>query len=144
MHLRSLLALVPPVVAAPMAALRGGSQRARVEYGRRRIGRAALRKPQEHAQIVDHLLEHSRPYPPLRLLVDRLPPQQVVGHVSPRAAGAHDPPQPVEDLAQIVLALGRVLPNEREIRSHERPLLIGNIAWVWFSRIHAQMLPFLS
>src|SRR5215211_4165879 len=72
MHLRSLLALVP-VVAAPMATLRGGSQRARVEYGRRRRWRPALRKPQKHAQIVDHLLEHSRSYPPLPLLVDRLP-----------------------------------------------------------------------
>src|SRR5829696_3822604 len=72
MHLRALLALVP-VVAAPMDALRGRSQRARVEYGRRRIGRLALRKPQKYAQIGDHLLEHTRFEPSLRLLVDRLP-----------------------------------------------------------------------
>jgi hypothetical protein len=74
------------------------------------------------------------------LLVDRLPWRQVVGHVSPRRAGAHDPPQPVQDLAQIVLALGGVLPNEREIWGDERPLLVRNIAGVWFSSSHAQML----
>src|SRR5215212_11813389 len=104
-----------------MPALRGGSQSARVKYGRRRVRRPALRKPQKHTQIVDHLLEDARFYPPLRLLVDRLPRRQVVGHVSPRGAGAYDPPQSVEDLAQIVLALGCVFPNEREVRSKERP-----------------------
>ena len=31
-----------------------------------------------------------------------------------------------------------------EIRSQERPLFVGNIAWVWFSSIHAQMLSSLS
>src|SRR5918995_6543694 len=123
MHLRSLLALVP-VVAAPMAALRGGSQGARVEYGRRRIGRAALRKPQEHAQIVDHLLEDARFYPSLCLLVDCLPRWQIVGHVSPRGAGAYDPPQAIQYLAQVVLALGRVLPNEGEVGSDKLLLFV--------------------
>src|SRR5215210_5522900 len=143
MHLGALLALVP-VVTAPRAALGGGSQRARVQYRRLRLRSPALRKPQEYAQIVDHLLEHARFYPPLRLLVDSLPRRQVVGHVSPGGAGAYDPPQPVEDLAQIVFALGCVLPHEREVRSQEGPLFVGNVAWVWFSSIHAKMLSSLS
>src|SRR5215212_8339750 len=58
-YLRTLLAL-RPVVAAPRAALRGGLQGAGVQYGWRRIGRSALRKAQQYAQVVDHLLEHSR------------------------------------------------------------------------------------
>src|SRR5215208_4220829 len=72
MHLRSLLALVA-VVAAPRAALGGGSHFARLQYGRKRLRSPALRDPQEHAQIVDHLLEHSRFEPPPRLLVYGLP-----------------------------------------------------------------------
>ena len=47
----------------------------------------------QYAQIVDHLLEDARSYPPLRLLVDGLPWRKVVGHVAPRRTGAHDPPQ---------------------------------------------------
>ena len=100
----------------------------------------AFRKPQQHAQIVDHLLEDARIDPSLCLLVDGLPRRQVVGHVSPRRAGAHDPSQGVEDLAKVVIALGCVLSDERQIRSDERPLLVGNIARVWFSSSHAEML----
>jgi hypothetical protein len=63
-----------------------------------------------------------------------------VGHVSPRRAGAYDPPQPVEDLAQIVLALRGVLSDEREVRSDEVPLFVRNVTGVWFSSSHDQML----
>src|SRR5215217_7517656 len=105
MHLRALLVFVS-VVATPRAALGGRPQRARVHYGRRRLRSPLLRKPQKYAQIVDHLLEHSRLEPSLRLLVDGFPRRQVVGHVSPRRAGAYDPPQPVQDLAKFILALG--------------------------------------
>src|ERR671921_2231508 len=72
MHLRALLVLVS-VVAAPRAALGGRPQRARVHYGRLRLRSPLLRKPQKYAQIVDHLLEHSRLEPSLRLLVDGFP-----------------------------------------------------------------------
>src|SRR5215217_3360893 len=71
-----------------------------------RLRSPLLRKPQKYAQIVDHLLEHSCLEPSLRLLVEGFPRRQVVRHVSPRRAGAYDPPQPVQDLAKIVLALG--------------------------------------
>src|SRR5829696_4025637 len=141
MYLRALLALVS-VVAAPRAALGGRPQRARVHYGRRGLGRPFFRKAQKYAQIVDHLLEYSRFEPPLRLLVDRLPGGQVVGHVSPRGAGAYNPPQPVEDLAQVVVALGSVFSDEREVRGDEVPLFVGNVAWVRFSCSHARMLTF--
>src|SRR5215212_3676420 len=48
-----------PIVAAPRAALRRALQGAGVQYGCRRIGRSALRKPQKYTQIVDHLLEYA-------------------------------------------------------------------------------------
>src|SRR5215208_1760403 len=140
MHLRALLVLVS-VVAAPRAALGGRPQRARVHYGRLRLRSPLLRKPQEeYAQIVDHLLEDSRLEPSLRLLVDGFPRRQVVRHVSPRRAGAYDPPQPVQDLAKIVLALRGVLSDEREVWGHERPLFVRNVTGVWFSSSHDQML----
>src|SRR5215203_466579 len=140
MYLRALLALVS-VVAAPRAALGGRPKLAREHYGRRGLGRPFFRKAQKYAQILDHLLEHSRFYPPLRLLVDRLPGGQVVGHVSPRRAGAYNPPQPVEDLAQVVVSLGSIFSDEREVRGEEVPLFVGNVTGVWFSSSHEQMLP---
>ena len=80
--------------------------------------------PSERAQIVDHILEYSRFYPPLRLLVDGLPRRKVVGHVAPRRACSHHPPQSVEDLAQVVLALGCILSHESQVRSHEVPFFV--------------------
>src|SRR5215217_5869666 len=123
------------------AALRRGLQGAGVQYGCRRIGRSALRKPQEYAQIVDHLLEYAGLQPPPRLLVDGFPRRQVVRHVAPGGAGVHDPPQSIEHLAQIVVALWGVFSNERQVGDNKRPLFVGNVAWVCFSSIHARMLP---
>src|SRR4051812_27799984 len=101
MHLRSLLAL-GSVVAATRPTLGSRAQGARVEYGCRGLGRSTCRKAQKHAQIVDHRLEDLRRQPPPRLLVDGFPWWQVVGHVAPWRAGFHDPPESIEDLAQIV------------------------------------------
>src|SRR5918994_4669462 len=139
-YLRTLLAL-RPVIAAPRAALRCGLQGARVQYGRRRVGRSTLRKPQEYAQIVDHLFEDTRREPPPRLLVCGFPRRQVVWHIAPGRASTHDPPQSIEHFAQVVVALWSVFSNERQVRSNKRPLFVGNVAWVWFSSRHTRMLP---
>src|SRR5215204_2783863 len=139
-YLRSFLAL-RPVVATPRATLRRGLQGARVHYGFSRIGRSALRKPQEYTQIVDHLLEYASLQPPPRLLVDGFPRRQVVWHIAPGGACAHDPPQSIEHLAQIVVALWSVFSNERQVRGNKRPLFVGNVTWVRFSVRHARMLP---
>src|SRR5215213_4552335 len=142
-NLRALLSF-GPVVAAPRTALRGGAQGTRVDNRGRRIGGSACRKAQQYAQVVDHRLEHPCPKPPPRLLVDGFPRRQVVGHVSPRRAGADHPPQSVEYLSEVVIALGCVLPEECQVRGDERPLFVGNVAWVWFSSSHTPMLSFLS
>src|SRR3712207_1640026 len=131
-YLRTLLAR-RPVIAAPRAALRRGLQGAGVQYGCRRIGRSALRKPQEYAQIVDHLLEYASLQPPPRLLIDGFPWRQVVWHIAPGRAGAHDPPQSIERLAPVVVALWSVFSNERQVRGNKRPLFVGSVAWGWFS-----------
>ena len=87
-----------------------------------------------------HLLEHSRFEPPLGLLIDGFPRRQVVWHVSPRRSGANHPPQSVEHLAKVVVALGSVLSEERQIRSYKGPLFVGNVARIWFSCSHTKML----
>jgi hypothetical protein len=93
---------------------------------------------------VDHRFEDTRRDPPPRLLVDSFPRRKVVWHIAPGRAGSYDPPQPVENLAQIVVALWSVFSNERQIRGNKRPLFVGYITWVWFSSSHAKMLPFPS
>ena len=96
------------------------------------------------AQIVGHLLEDPGGEPPLRLLIDGRPGRQVVGHVAPLGACPHDPPKPVENLAQLVAALRGILADERQVGGDEGPLFVGNVAWVWFSVLHTNMLPLPS
>src|SRR5207249_11674018 len=74
--------------------------------------------------------------PALRLLLDGAPRRQIVGHPPPRTAGAHKPPQAVEQFAQRVLALRGGLVHERHVRHTERPLIGADItgitlAWNW-------------
>ena len=59
-----------------------------------------------------------------------------MGQVAPRRAGSHHPPQYVQHLTQVVLALGRVLSNKREVWGGERPLFVRNVARVRFSSRH--------
>src|SRR5829696_4994436 len=128
-YLRALLAL-RSIVAAPRTALRRALQGAGVQYGCCRIGRSALRKAQKYAQVVDHRLEDASLQPPPRLLVDGFPRRQVVWHIAPGRAGAHYPPQSIEHLTQVVVALWSVFSNERQVRGNKRPLFVGNVAWV--------------
>jgi hypothetical protein len=48
---------------------------------------------------------------------------------------------PLNTSRRIVVSSGRVLSDERHIRSDKGPLFVGNVAWVWFSSSHAKMLP---
>jgi hypothetical protein len=51
--------------------------------------------------------------------------RQIVGYVAPRGAGAYNPPQAIQYLAQeVVLALWGVLPDESEVWGGERPLFV--------------------
>jgi hypothetical protein len=93
---------------------------------------------------VDYLLEDASREPSPRLLVYSFPRRKIVWHIAPGRAGAHNPPQPVEDLAQVVVALWSIFSNERQVRGYEGPLFVGNVAWVWFSSRHTRMLPFPS
>jgi hypothetical protein len=52
--------------------------------------------------------------------------------------------EPVETIAQVVVALAGILSKECQIQSYEGPFLIANVAWVRFSVCHAKMLSLQS
>ena len=68
--------------------------------------------------------------PSLGLLVDRTPGWEVAGQVAPGSAGAHQPAQGVEDLAQGIVSLGSLLAHQAQIGGYEGPLVIGNVTGI--------------
>jgi hypothetical protein len=82
----------------------------------------------------------SRPSAIFGSVVDRLPRRRVVGHVVPMAAGAHDPLEPVEDLARVVAALRGVEADQGEVGDDEGPLLVGYVGGVGLSTRRTGML----
>lgn len=60
-------------------------------------------------------------------MVDGVSRWQVVGDVAQRRAGPHDPAPYVEYLAQVVVALRRVLGHQRQIRRDETPFLVADV-----------------
>jgi hypothetical protein len=62
-----------------------------------------------------------------------------MGHVAPLEPGAGDEAQPVEQLAQGMMALRGILAHQREVGREKGPLRVRDIGWVggagW--RIHA-------
>ncbi len=104
---------------------------AEIDARHRRGLRLPLRHhPQHRPQVAGHVREAVGGQPALRLLVDGRPRRQVVRHETPRRARLHDVTQPVEHLAQLVVALGRILPQQREIGRHQRPFFIGHVGRV--------------
>jgi hypothetical protein len=102
--------LRPP---APLVAVVSG---ARPALGRRldgaavddrltRVGDAALGQAEELAEFVYDGLEAAGGHPSPGLVVDGVPGGQVVGDEPPGRAGAHQPAEGVEDLAEIVPTL---------------------------------------
>ena len=74
-----------------------------------------------------------RETPALRLLVDHFPWRQVIGHHAPQRARSHQPPQAIQDFAQTVHTLRRLLGHEGQIGGDKGPFIITDIAGVGFS-----------
>ena len=126
MDLGALGSLVA-VVARAVPALRCAAHRPCIQHDRGRVGSTPRRLAQQRAQIVDHVLEAPGRDPALCLLVDGGPRREVRRQVAPGGAGPHDPAEGVEDLAQVVPALGRVRRHQREVGRHKRPLLVRHV-----------------
>ena len=67
MHLRAPAPLVPIVASAP-AAFRRRRERPAVQNGSRRLRHPVVDLARQHAQVANHVLEHARFHPALRLL----------------------------------------------------------------------------
>ena len=119
------------VVAGPTTALGGRLHRAAIEDGGGWLGLLAGGKAEDGAEVVDDGLEAAGGHPAAALLVDHLPGGEVLGQVAPRRAGADDPPEAIEHIAEVVDALAGVLRKQAEIGDHEGPFGIRNIAGVW-------------
>src|SRR5215204_6389439 len=89
---------------------------------------------------MDHCLEATGGYPTLRLLVNGFPRREVVREHPPGGSGAHDPPQGVEDLTQIVGALRGVLADQCQVRGHESPFLVAHVSRIRLPVRHVRML----
>lgn len=88
------------IVGCTLATFRGRWQSATIEDRGSRMGRPLSDFPQQHAQIVDNCLEHTRCQPAVSLLVHRISGWQVVGHHSPLRPSSSNVASPVEHVTQ--------------------------------------------
>ena len=129
MDLRPLLAF-GPIVTGPFAALGCRAQGPAIKDGRARLRIATGGQAQQRAQIIGQLLEAPGRQLALRLLVDGLPGWKVVGHPPPWRARLHHIAQPVEHLAERMLALPCILAQQRQVGGDKRPFVIGNVGGI--------------
>ena len=116
-----------PIIAAPGAAFRRGSQRAAVHNDRAGLLGTTQGCAQHGTQIVDEHVKAAGCQPALRLLVDRRPRRQVMGHLTPLRTGFDDIAQAVEDLAQRMLALASIFRQQGQIPCHQGPFFIRDV-----------------
>jgi hypothetical protein len=128
-QLRAALAF-GTVVACPWAAFRRRAQGAAVEDSRGRLRGPPGQLAQHRTQVLGQHLEAAGGQPALRLLVDRRPWRQVIGHPPPWRTGLDDVAQAVEDLAQGVLTLASLLAYQRQVGRNQRPLFIADVRGV--------------
>jgi hypothetical protein len=129
-----------PIIARARTAFRTRLQRAAIHDRRARLRGPASDLAQQHTQVADHVRKHSGFQPALRLLVDRVPQGQVVGHHAPGRTGTHEIAQTIEDLPQGMLALRGVLGHQGQVGGNERPLVITHVTRICFL-VHALSLP---
>src|SRR3954464_6231166 len=112
------LAAIPPfvpIVPSTMTTFRRRLPRRPVEHDRRGLRLADGGPPQDRAQIVHHRLEAPGRQPTSGLLIDCGPGWEVGGQVATRGAEAHDPAESVEDLTQVMAALGRIFRHQAQL-----------------------------
>src|SRR5690554_1438653 len=103
--LAALLALIA-VIAGAWPALARGWQRAPIEDDSTGLSVPALSLTQACSKVVHDRLEAAGRKPTLGLLIDGLPGRQVMRQQPPGCTRPYQPAQTIEDLTQIVLALG--------------------------------------
>src|ERR1041385_8728123 len=132
MHFAPLLT-VGSVVSCSCATLRGGLERAAVQYYSSRFGVTPLSHAQYCSQVVHHCLEDACRKPLLGLLAHNMPGREVIGHHTPGSTCSDNVSQPIEHFSQIIHSLWGVFGYQRQIRSDERPFFVAHVAGVSFS-----------
>jgi hypothetical protein len=126
--------------ARPFTAFRRALQRSAVKNHGTRLSRAVLPEANQFTQISDDGLEDLRLDPAARLLVDRGPRWQIVRHKAPLESGPRNVAESIEELAQGMFPLRRILAHQCQVGSKKRPFIIRNIRRVAGARcrIHTQ------
>jgi len=130
MHLGTFAAFVAVVTGAGSAVSGVDCHGAPVEDDGRGLTGPPGKFPQHHSQVVRHRLKTTGSNPAQCLLMNCGPRRQIVGQQTPRTTRPHHPSQGVEDRAQRVLALRRLLFHQGQISHTKLPLLIGHIGRV--------------
>lgn len=143
MH-RCAVALFVSIVASASPAFQRRLQRPTVHDNGTGLGYTVNHFAQQHPHVVHHLCNHLRLQPTLCLVIDDMLWRQVIEQHPPRRTRAQHIAQSVRDVAQGVVPLRCRFVCQRQGGRDKRPLLIGNITRIRFSRhivmIHAQNL----
>ncbi len=107
------------VAASTLTALGRGWERAAVDDHGGGIFVTSFCPSQSLPQIPHHGFKDSGRCPTPALLINGIPWWKVVGQVSPRRSGSHEPPQSIQYRAEVMLPLGRVFAHQRQIRQYE-------------------------
>jgi hypothetical protein len=140
-----LAALAPlgPIIASPVPAFRRRGPRAAIKDRGAGMALAPFDSTQQEAQIMDDSRKSASGQPALRRLLDDVPGRQVMGHHPPARSCAHDPAQAVQHFSQLIVSLPGIFGQQRQIRGHKGPFIVGHIRRIRFSGRHATILPSL-
>ncbi len=134
-YLRALLALGPILARGLLSGVECSVRLSRTSA----IGSGV--RPEAGRKGARRLCTNASERPALRHLwsTDRRPPTAAdYWACSARGSSSCDPPQGVEDLMLVLGALGRVpLMHKHQVRSHEGPLFVGDVAGVEVTVPHA-------
>jgi hypothetical protein len=132
MHLAAL-ATFRPIVACTRSAFGRRLHRTAIEDSCRRLLASALSDAQYGAQVVGEVSKYASSQPSLCLLIYDWPGGQVVRHHAPRSPCTNQPAQAVEDFAQWIISLWRILIHQSQIGHKQCPFFVTNIAGISFA-----------
>src|ERR1700730_11411238 len=137
MYLRSFL-LLGPVVCRTLTTFGRPRERASIEDRGRRLRIPLGEKSNDHAQVVPYLLEDTGLHPAAGLLIDRGPGREIVWQESPLTPRRDNVTHRVEQIAQRIFALGRILAHQAQVREKKLPFGIRDVAGIRLPcRVHA-------
>src|SRR6266487_479369 len=121
------------IVTCSVSTLWSRLQGSAIKNGSRWLLVASSSQPQHRPQIVDDSFKATGFEPTLRLLVDNRPGRQVMRHHAPLRSRSYNPAKTIKHFSQGVLSLWGIFRHQGQVRGHEAPFFIADIARVWCS-----------